>query len=55
MIDKSKYLDMFVEEAQEHLQILNSVLLDLGVGFDPGTRRDGRSHLEGGGTGQSDP
>lgn len=29
MIDKSKYLDMFVEEAQEHLQILNSVLLDL--------------------------
>jgi two-component system chemotaxis sensor kinase CheA len=29
MKDRSKYVDMFVEEAQEHLQILNSVLLDL--------------------------
>jgi two-component system chemotaxis sensor kinase CheA len=35
MIDKSKYMDMFVEEAQEHLQILNSVLLDLeNKGYD---------------------
>jgi two-component system chemotaxis sensor kinase CheA len=29
MVDKSKYIEMFVEEAQEHLQILNQALLDL--------------------------
>jgi two-component system chemotaxis sensor kinase CheA len=35
MIDRSKYVDMFVEEAHEHLLILNSVLLDLEQkGFD---------------------
>lgn len=35
MTDKTKYVDMFVEEAQEHLQILNQALLDLEKkGFD---------------------
>jgi two-component system chemotaxis sensor kinase CheA len=29
LTDKSKYVDMFVEEAREHLQILNQNLLDL--------------------------
>ena len=29
MIDRSKYLDVFIEEARENLQIVNNVLLEL--------------------------
>ena len=34
-MDKSKYLDVFIEEARENLQVVNSVLLSLEEkGFD---------------------
>ena len=29
MVDKSKYLDVFIEEARENLQVVNNVLLEL--------------------------